>query len=70
MIKISMERGSLFRVILGIVAVLFFTISALSNQENIYFHLFLVLLGLNLTWREYSLYRMKQQEKDISTFED
>lgn len=61
-IDFSLERGSFFRVILGLLITLLFLISALSTEGDKRQGLFLVLIGLVLTWQQYSLYLIKKRE--------
>lgn len=61
-IEISMVQGSFFRVILGMIMTLIFIISMILHPEAYMKYLFWALLGLALTWQNYSLYLIKKQE--------
>ena len=61
-LEISLERGSFFRVILALVITVLFLISVLTSDGDRTQGTFLVLIGLVLTWQQYSLYLIKQRE--------
>jgi hypothetical protein len=47
------QKGSLFSVLLGTACTLFFAVMAVIEPKHKYFSLFLVILGLGATWRQY-----------------
>ena len=66
-IEISMERGSFFRVILGVVMTMIFVISIILHPEEYRRYIFWVFLGLALTWQNYSRYLIKKQADQDSS---
>ena len=62
-VAVSLERGSFFRVILGMIMTAIFVISIMLHPEEYMKYVFWVILGLALTWQNYSLYLIKKQEK-------
>jgi|GEM_PF-3279348 len=60
--KFSLERGSLFRIIIGVVITLVLSISAVMNPDNMYKYLFFVFIGLAGISREYSLFLLNKKE--------
>ena len=67
--KLSFERGNFSRVVLGIIICALFLISALTETGDHRGSLFMVGIGIILTWQQYSLYRMKQREDRIRNAE-
>lgn len=61
--KFSFEKGSISRVVVGLIAAGFFFISALLEPSNRKNTLFFAVLCLVLTWQQYSLYLLKKQGK-------
>jgi len=61
-LEISLDRGSFFRVLIGLAMTLFFIVSAIISDGDRWNGLFLVGLAAILTWQQYSLYLIKKQE--------
>lgn len=60
----SFDRGGFGRVIIGLLATLFFIISAITDPSDRRNALFFAGLSFILTWQQYSLYRMQQNDHE------
>ena len=69
-LKLSMAKGSFFRVLIGLAALTLFSYSAFSKPETDYNSLFFALLAMVMTWREHSLYLLKKKETTGSSSEE
>ncbi|MBP1596376.1 MAG: hypothetical protein H6Q05_1753 [Acidobacteria bacterium] len=54
-------KGSLFGVLLGAACTLFFAAMAVVEPRHRYFSLFLVILGLTGTWRQYMVWKRHRE---------
>ncbi len=59
------QKGSGFMVLLGVVLTLFFTAYAIIEPEQKYFSLFLTLIGLTGTWRQYVVWSRKRKQHGL-----
>jgi hypothetical protein len=53
LMDLRFQKGSLFSVLLGAACTIFFAVMAVIEPKYKYFSLFLVILGLAATWRQY-----------------
>lgn len=59
-----LQKGDLYRLAIGVIAVIIFAVAAVLVPEHRYISLFWVLVGLCLTWREYQAWRhIREQYK-------
>jgi|GEM_PF-6099844 len=68
--KFTFEQGSFTRVIIGLIAISAFLISAIIDPADRKQSLFWAFLGSLLTWQQYTLYRVKKRDRQIQGKQD